>query len=366
MTRAGRRCAVALWLTTTILPAQAVVLPPECEAHEGNNLDGTLLAQGDGRRQWLVANVWLLPLLRDGTWQVRELWFRRDMTVPRPASGGALDVELWASATDVAPAAASADFASNRGADHRLRCRTRLVVPDLRRGGPVPAPWEEREGRAVRLLLDPPVAGRGHLCLELVTRTPPDQPLPAYNPDAQLSAPPRLPRPFGSSCSWGGLAPRAAALEDTLVPGGTAVLQLTQVPPGRLALGLLDFGEPCLTPGAPSIDPGGTQDCTPALAGAPAVAVATVASPVDPGAGAAERRVPVPLDGALLGARLASQWLVLEPGANAAGAIASHGLVVALAGSLFGSGITTLAAADPEAAAGQLVRHMVTVLRLVR
>lgn len=363
--QSARTCA--LLGVATCLAAQEVVLPPGLDVREGNMLSGRPLTGHSGRHQFVIDRSLLTPL--GAGWQVRELWFRRDMTLgTRAMQPGVVDLEVFAGNSGQSAQGPSESFSQNRAADVTRVFQGRIQLPAAPPATTTPAPWAPPF--AVQIPFRQPVTDHGgNLLLEIVATQPAGQPeSPFWVVDTEAFPDPGSITMFGQGCSLRSPPPDGSASLASLLPGNTTRFLLHFPPQGAVALHILGFSDQTLF-GAPvlPLDLGafGAAGC---MLYTDWNAVTTHVATNSPGMRLTTARCDLrwPLDAGLLTATVFSQWLIVEPNANPLGLIATNATRVQLGAQLAAQGIALVSAGDAAAATGRVRTDVTPVLRLVR
>ncbi len=288
---------------------------------------------------------------------------RRDTNNSRPLAAGQTNLVCSVSTQGPPLDALSESFLANRGKNHAVTISRLVTFPQVAQATQHPAAWGA-EG-AVTLMFSGPVRyDGGSLCIETQVR-----PESARNgPTVDLWWPIDASRAdnaatvvqVGQSCIRG-FTPEAADVDPLgLAPGASARWFLFGKPKLPIVVVAALFGAT-----QTSIDLGavGAPACTLRLLAdflVPAAFVPYAAG----GHGLAECRLLVPADARIVGARLVSQWLVVQPGSNALGVALSNGTVATI-GSTVDPEAAFIEANAVDAARGSISYHRLPVLRLL-
>ncbi len=289
----------ATLLVAALAAQQApVVLPPSCQQADGRS-GGDWPGFTQRLRMQVLLGDQALTGLRNRSLQA--LAVRRDGQYLAAHAGGRAQVVVVASHAAVAPHAAAASFANNRGSDAREVFRGEVDLPNAPALAHRDAiSWQAPH--AVEFPFSAPFAYQsGALCLDIDGAPVAGAAAPwwridydLFTHDAQLAG-------LGQSCD-----PKtsATASRESLVAGGT--LRLIGVGPVG-AVGFVALDGATLSPPW-DLTPIGAPGC--ALHVLPTVLVGTAyQSPAVGGYGPANVRLQLPTGSDLLGARLATQWL---------------------------------------------------------
>jgi len=284
---------------------------------------------------------------------------RRNGGESRAAEPGRLWIELSLSNSSRLAADASSSFAANRGQDHTMAFAGYVDFPRSPAFAGTPVLWQAPY--VVSLAMQKVLRYQGQtLCIETVTRlvAPNDARLPSppdWSPDV-THAPRTGSAGFaGKGCIPG--MPDPAATATSLSLGDTMVLSLAGSCGAGLALHLLGGTRLDL-----ALDAYGAPGCfllSDRLLITPAAIQSMPAGP----AAIALFDLPLPALPRLAGARLYSQWMVMDPTANRLGLTFSNGVVLTL-GAPVGSGTCWIESTELAASQGRVTSHVAPILRL--
>jgi hypothetical protein len=343
-----------------------LTLPVSRAATEGNTLLGFPFTR-EGRWQLLIHRSQLVPLGKG--WALGEVWFRRDMpAVPgdrRRMSGGSLFFHIEGSGTDADPRAPSTVYAINHGSDRKILFAGEVQVPDCDPAASLPAPWTPPYALRIPFTTPLPDAGK-NLCLEFVVqrvggKTAPD----FWVTDAEWFPMTAASHDIGTACRRTGQQLLAVADRNTLRPGATASFRVVGpiLNPCLHALGLSDRWLGSI-PLPFDLTPHGAPGCALYVDWLLLSAHLTDAESGWP-LGRAEARFDLPLDQNLLGARLYSQWLFIDPGQNPLGLTTTNGIEARLESTLPVDGLGIVYSHQSTDQVGWAITHTFPVLRLV-
>jgi len=315
---------VALGLLSIPVRAQSVVVPQQFDTTEAPGVAFWALGPFESRRQLIIGASHLASLRGVG---LQSLSVRRNTGDNSPLSGGPLEFSVWLSHSQRAPNSVSTYFTKNSGADRTLVFGGTLIVPPSAGSPSIPAPWSAPHALQIPFTRQFVYHG-GDLCIEILTKPVLGQTPPWFTIDAVVESGGGAVTEFGQSCvPQMGLTP-AGADEGMLTVGSTAVFYLrgqratgsgvcilgtSNSSFGSIALPL-DLGQLGAEGCSLFTNPVAHNQLTPIMelaAGAPGYARMGLLIP----------RLPT-----LAGARLYSQWIVMDPGINPMNMTFSNGL----------------------------------------
>ena len=332
-TRKPRTCAsllVALVSLASFGTAQSVqvVVPQQFDQTEAGGVAFWALSPFEARRQLVLGPSHLGSLVGKS---IKSLTVRRNMGDASPLDGGLLSLKIWMSHSPRSPSGLSPTFDKNRGNDELLVFDGTISVPATPAAPSTPAPWTAPYAFTVQLL-KPFVYVGGDLCIETLTNTVLGQSPPWWTADAVVERAGGAVSKYGVSCIPGMGDDPAGGDAHSMVVGSTAMFHLR---------GNRNTGSAVCMVGTSRTSYGGvTLPLDLGVVGAVGCELSTnpivlnrstaIASPVGTSPGLARWALLIPSLPSLAGAKIYTQWYVLDYGVNPLNLTFSNGVEATL------------------------------------
>lgn len=317
---------VALGSLASVGTAQSVpvVVPQQFDTSEAGGVAFWALSPFVTRRQLVLGPSHLGALVGK---TIDSISMRRNMGDPGPLTGGLLDLEVWLSHSQRAPTAMSTYFTRNAGADAVKVFQGTVTIPASPAAPTTPAPWTSPYAFTIHFTESFTYLG-GNLCIETLTRPVAGQTAPWWTIDAVVEPGGGTVAKYGGSCIPGMGRHPAGADARSAVVGSTAVFYLRGVRNRGEALCM--FGTSRQRYGSlqlpVDLSPYGALGCQLSINPIAFNNSTPIESPIAGSPGLARWGLLIPPLPALAGAKIYTQWNVMEPGINPLNLTFSNGV----------------------------------------
>lgn len=319
---------VALGSLAIPIQAQTVVVPQQFDTAEAPGIAFWALGPFESRRQLIVGASHLAPLVGVG---LKSLTVRRNTGDNAPLTGGPLNVKIWLSHSQRSPGSVSTYFSKNSGADRTLVFDSMVVIPPSLGSPSSPAPWTAPHAVQFPFTQSLMYHG-GDLCIEVLTKPVLGQTPPWWAIDAVVEKGAGTAVEFGQSCvPQMGSAP-AGVSTSMLTVGSAAVFYLRGervTGSGVCLLGTSNtfYGSVPLPLDLGALGAAGCSLLTNPIAFNKLTPIMGLSSSAS---GYARMGLLLPRFPNLAGMTIYSQWVVMDPGANALNMTFSNGVAATI------------------------------------
>jgi len=317
---------VALGSLASVSAAQSVpvVVPQQFDNSEAGGVAFWALSPFVARRQLVLGQSHLGALVGK---TIDSITVRRNMGDNEPLDGGLLHLQVWLSHSRRGALAMSTYFAGNRGPDQIPVFDNTISVPPAPAAPTTPAPWTSPYAVKITFAKRFTYQG-GPLCIEILTRPVQGQTPPWFTIDAIVEPGGGTVVQYGDSCVPGMGTMPAGADGHSVVVGSTGLFYLRGLRNTGQAFCMFgtsrsQYGTVALPV---ELSPLGAPGChlhtNPLAFNNPA----GIESPVGGSPGLARWGLLIPPLPALAGAKIYTQWAVVDPGLNPLNLTFSNGV----------------------------------------